>query len=127
MEDKASACKVYFSSLQMNMCFSMIVSSLFEEGSSSGKEIEVVIGGSPMEPKRKKINTEEVIVILEEKEKKEKSLLRYDSFDLDEVCSMLDEGDMKMIGEMWYAWSLVSRLRIDDALVDYLLKKGITI
>lgn len=39
---------------------------------------------------------------------------------------MLDEGDMKKIGEMWYAYSLVSRHRIEDSLVDYLLKKGTT-
>lgn len=101
MEDKASAYKFYFSSLQMNLCSSVIVSIQFEEGSFSGKkELEVLIGGSPLKPKKRKVNIEDVISILEEKENEEDSFPGSNSVNPDDIQLVSDEGDLKKVGEM---------------------------
>lgn len=72
LENKMDVCKAYFVSLQMNICFGMVVFGVLhvtyvEEGSSSNKkELEIVIGGFPLESKRRKtsVKGKEIITIL---------------------------------------------------------------
>lgn len=67
--------------------------------------MEVVIGGSSLEPKNRKVNIEDVITISEEKENEEESLIGSDFVNPNDIQLVLDEGDVKKVGEIWSASS----------------------